>query len=390
MKSQGRKMRDVYIIGVGMTKFGRLPEKTLAELGREAVWNAIRDGGVNPKEIQAGYCGNVQGISLWGVLGPGQVVLWEVGIKEIPIMNIENACASGGTAFREAWLGIAAGLYDMAIAFGVEKTFVRKGAMIDVGNAFFENRMGNNMPGEFALRAKRHMHEFGTTPEQLAKISVKNHHNGCLNPYSQFQKEFTVEEVINSAMVAEPLTVLSSCPNSDGAAAAILASKSVAKKHCKRPVRIAASVLRTGSHKNDRNLAVFDIELQAAKEAYDMSGYGPEDIDLCECHDPFTIAELMHYEGLGFCKIGEGGRLIDEGEVGIEGRVPFNPGGGLLSNGHPVGASGMRQIVEIVWQLRREAGRRQIENARVGLAQIMGGGVEMDVAAETIHILARD
>jgi acetyl-CoA acetyltransferase len=262
--------------------------------------------------------------------------------------------------------------------------------MIDIGKGFFENRMGNNMPGEFALRAKRHMHEFGTTAEQLAKISVKNHHNGCLNPYSQFQKEFTVEEVINSAMVADPLTVLSSCPNSDGAAAAILASRSVAKKHCKKPVRIAASVLRTGSHKNDRNLAVFDVELQAAKEAYDMSGYGPEDIDLCECHDPFTIAELMHYEGLGFCKIGEGGRLIDQGEVEIGGRIPFNPGGGLLSNGHPVGASGMRQIVEIVWQLRGEAGRRQVENPRIGLAQIMGGGIEMDVAAEAIHILARD
>ena len=383
-------MRDVYVIGVGMTKFGRFPEKTLAELGREAVWSAIRDGGVKPREIQAAYCGNVQGISLWGVFGAGQVALLEVGIKEIPIMNIENACASGGTAFREAWLGVSSGLYDMTIAFGVEKTFVRKGAMIDVGNAFFENRIGNNMPGEFALRAKRHMHEFETTHEQLAKISVKNHHNGCLNPYSQFQKEFTVEEVINSAMVAEPLTVLSCCPNSDGAAAAILASRSIAKKHCNGPVRIAASVLRTGTHKNDRNLAVFDIELQAAKEAYDMSGYGPEDIDLCECHDPFTIAELMHYEGLGFCKIGEGGRLIDRGEVGIGGRVPFNPGGGLLSNGHPTGASGMRQIVEIVWQLRREAGRRQIENARIGLAQIMGGGIEMDIGAETIHILARD
>lgn len=383
-------MRNVYVIGVGMTRFGRLPEKTLGELGREACWAAIKDAGINPKKIQAGYCGNAEGSWRWGAITLGQMVLWEVGIKEIPIMNIENACASSGTAFREAWLGIAAGLYDMAIAFGVEKTFIRKGSMIDIGKAYFENRMGFNAPAWFALRAKRHMYEYGTTDEQLAKISVKNHHNGCLNPYSQYQKEFTVEEVMSSAMVAEPLTVLSCCPTSDGAAAAILASKSVARKYCNKPVRIAASVLKTGNYKNYRNFAVFDMDVKASKEAYQMSGYGPEDIDLCECHDAFTIAELMHYEGLGFCKIGEGGRLVDEGEVEIGGKVPFNPGGGLLSNGHPTGATGMRQIVEIVWHLRGEVGKRQVRDARIGLAHIAGGGIEMEIAATAVHILARD
>lgn len=383
-----KKMRDVYIIGVGMTKFGRL-EMTLSELGREACYAAISDAGVNPKEIQAAYCGNAQG-ALQRVTSVGQAVLRELGIKEIPAMNIENACASGSTAFREAYRAVGTDLYDMAIAFGVEKTFIRKGAMVDPAREFFESKIGNNAPGAFALRAKRHMHEFGTTAEQLAKISVKNHHNGCLNPYSQYQKECTVEEVLNSPMVADPLTVLSCCPNSNGAAAAILASDSVAKKYCKKPVRISASVLKTGSYQNYRNQAVFEIDIKMAKEAYEISGYGPDDIDLCETHDAFTIGELMHYEGLGFCGIGEGGRLVDEGAVEIGGRIPVNPSGGLLSNGHPVGASGIRQIVEIVWHLRGEAGKRQVENARIGLAHILGLGVEMEVVAATIHILAKE
>jgi acetyl-CoA acetyltransferase len=383
-------MRDVYVIGVGMTKFGRLPEKPLVDLGREACWAAIKDAGIHPREVQAGYLGNVEANRRWGIVTLGQAVLWQLGIKKIPVINIENACASGGTAFREAWLGVASGLYDMTIAFGVEKTFVQKGSMIDIGRGSLERRTGFNAGVWFALRANRHMHEFGTTAEQLAKISVKNHYNGCLNPYSQYQKEFTVEQVMNSAMVAEPLTVLSCCPTSDGAAAAVLASESVAKKYCKKPVRVAASVLKTANCKNYRDIAVYDMDLEGSKEAYEMSGYGPEDIDLVECHDAFTIAEMMHYEGLGFCKIGEGGRLVDEGEVEIGGRIPFNPSGGLLSNGHPVGATGMRQIAEIVWHLRGEAGRRQVENARIGLAHIAGGDVEMEISATTIHILARD
>jgi acetyl-CoA acetyltransferase len=382
-------MKDVFVVGVGMTQFGKFLERSLRDLGREACWQAIKDAGIRPDMIQAGYCGNTLGGHLQREYGIGQSVLWQVGVKGIPIINIENACASGSSAFREAWVAVASGVYDIAIALGVEKTVMKKGAMLDVGDSDLEVRMGDVFPGLFAMRAQRHMHEYGTTLEQMAKVSVKNHHNGCLNPYAQYKKEFTVEEVLNSPMVADPLTVYSCCPNSDGAAAAILANKEVAKKSSTKPIKILASVLGTGLHDNKRGLAIFGLDLEVARKAYDMASVGPEDIDLAEVHDAFTIAELMHCEGLGFCKVGESGRLIDRGEIEIGGRIPVSPSGGLLAKGHPVGASGIAQIVEIVWQLREEAAQRQVANARIGLAHIMGGGKEGDVGACTVHILER-
>lgn len=383
-------MKEVFIIGAGMTQFGKHTDRSLRDLGREACLNALRDAGVNPKKIEAGYCGNALAPAIQGETGVGQNVFWEVGINEIPIVNVENACASGSTALREGWLAIAGGFYDMVIVAGVEKTVMPKGAMLDVGAAELETKLGDVFPGQFALIAQKHMERYGTTREQLAKVSVKNHFNGSLNPYAQFQKQFTVEEVLNSPVVADPLTLFSCCPNSDGAAALILCSKKKAQKMKVRAVRIAASILTSGTYNNQRDITGWEIEKRAAERAYEMASLGPKDIDLVEVHDAFTISEIIHYEDLGLCSPGEGGHLIDEGATELSGRIPVNPSGGLLAKGHPVGASGVAQVVEIVWQLRGEAGKRQVKNPRVGLAQIMGGYKEGDTRACTVHILIKD
>jgi acetyl-CoA acetyltransferase len=383
-------MRDVYIIGAGMTQFGKHPGRSLRDLGREACVNAIKDAEIAPKDIEAGYCGNALAPALQGETGVGQNVFWEVGIHGIPIVNVENACASGSTALREGWMAVAGGFYDMVIVAGVEKTVMPKGTMLNVGEAELEMQLGEAFPAYFALIAQKHMEKYGTTKEQLAKVSVKNHFNGTLNPYAQFQKLMTVEEVLGSFMIADPLTLFSCCPNSDGGAALILCSKEKLRKRDASPVRIAASVLKTGTYDNQRDFTSWEIEKRAADEAYQMASLGPKDLDVVEVHDAFTICEIIHYEGLGLCPPGEGGRLIDEGATELSGRIPVNPSGGLLSKGHPVGASGVAQVVEIVWHLRGEAGKRQVENARVGLAQIMGGSKEGDTRACTVHILVKE
>lgn len=383
-------MRDVYIIGVGMTLFGKHPDRSLRSLGFEACLNAIRDAGITPKEIEAGYCGNALAPAIQGETGVGQNVFWEVGIKGIPIVNTENACASGSTALREGWMAIAGGFHDTVIVAGVEKTVMPKGTMLNVGAAELENQLGEVFPGYFALVAQKHMERYGTTREQLAKVSVKNHFHGMLNPYAQFQKRLSLEEVLNSPMIADPLTLYSCCPNSDGAAALILCSRKKTRNTHGRLVRIAASVLTTGTYENQRDITYWESEKRAAKEAYQIASLGPEDLDVVEVHDAFTISEIIHYEGIGLCPPGEGGHLIDEGATELGDRIPVNPSGGLLSKGHPVGASGVAQVVEIVWQLRNEAGKRQVKNARVGLAQIMGGNKEGDARACTVHILVRD
>ncbi|MGA3173035.1 MAG: beta-ketoacyl synthase N-terminal-like domain-containing protein [Syntrophorhabdales bacterium] len=382
-------MRDVYITGVGMTVFGKHPDRSLRDLGGEACLAALRDAGVQPKEIEAGYCGNALGPVLQGETSVGQNVFWEVGINSVPIVNVENACATGSTALHQAWVSVASGLYDMVIVAGTEKVVMPKGTFLDVGAGELEVKLGEVFPGCFALIAQKHMELYGTTREQLAKVSVKNHMNGTLNPYAQFQKTFTVQEVLDSPMIADPLTLYSCCPNSDGAAALIVCSRKKAVKAKGKAVRILASVLATGIYENQRDFTSWEVEKRAAGKAYTMASLGPEDLDVVEVHDAFTISEILHYEGLGLCRPGEGGRLIDEGITALGGRIPVNPSGGLLSRGHPVGASGVAQVVEIVWQLRGEAGKRQVEKARVGLAQIMGGNKEGDTRACTVHIFSR-
>ncbi len=383
-------MRPVYVAGVGSTTFGKHLDRNLRSLGAEAVAKALADAGLNGKDIQAGYCGNALGAMLQEETGVGQHVLWEVGMSGLPIVNVENACASGSTALHLGWQGVASGLYDVVIVFGVDKAVMPKGTPLKVGAADLEVRLGDIFPGHFAMIAQKHMEAYGTTLEQQAKVSVKNHDNGCLNPYAEFKKPLTVEEVLASPMIAQPITLFSCCPNSDGAAAAILCSEAVMRRLNSRAIRIAASVLSTGSYENQRDLTRWEVEERAAKLAYSQAGLGPDDLSLVELHDAFTICEIIHYEGLGLCPLGEGGRLIDEGATAIGGRIPVNPSGGLLAKGHPIGASGVGQIAEIAWQLRGEATGRQVENARVGLAQMMGGSKEGDTRACNIHILVAE
>jgi benzoylsuccinyl-CoA thiolase BbsB subunit len=379
-------VRDVAVIGVGMTKFGRFPETSFEDLGREAITNAINDADIKPKEIEFGYCGNV-----YGGMCMGQRVLKEIGIAGIEIINVDNACASGSTALRGVWYAIATGLYDIGIAMGIEKlTHLPPATLVPPGEDL-QGEMGMVFPAYFAMIMRKYMETFGTTLEQVAKVSVKNHHNGCLNPYSQFQKEVTGEEVLSSRMICDPITLLQCCPTSDGAAAAILCSSSLARRYTSHMITIAASVLRTGNFLYTQEDFTFsDLTANVAKKAYEMAYVGPEDIDLCELHDAFAINELLHYEELGFCSRGEGGILIEKGETEIGGKIPVNTSGGLLSKGHPLGATGVAQIAEIVWQLRGKAGKRQVKNPKVGLAHLVGGAVtDIENGACTIHIIKK-
>jgi acetyl-CoA acetyltransferase len=286
-------------------------------------------------------------------------------------------------------MAVSGGFYDMVIVCGVEKTVMPKGQMLNVGAGDLETRLGDVFPGFFALIANKHMEKYGTTKEQMAQVSVKNHFNGTLNPYAQFHKLCTLEEVLNSPVIADPLTLLSCCPNSDGAASLIICSGDRARTIGKKAVRIVASVLTTGGYDYNRDITGWECETRAADVAYEMASLGPEDLDVVEVHDAFTIGEILHCEDLRLCAPGEGGRLVEEGATSLTGRVPVNPSGGLLSRGHPVGASGVAQIVEIVWQLRGEAEKRQVRDAKVGLAQIMGGTKDTDTRACTVHIMVR-
>ena len=382
-------MREVDIIGAGSTVFGKSPERTLDELGREATWAALSDAGVAPKDIQFGYCAN-----LYGGMVIGQAILREVGITDIELTNVENACAGGATAFKKAWWDIASGLYDIGIVVGVESmtTSPIAGKLIPPEKSDLDGHLGMTMPGMFAMVARRQMEEQGATVEDFAQVSVKNHRHACLNPYAQYKKEFTVEEVLNSRMICEPITLLMCCPNTDGAAAAILCSMDVARKYTTTPIRVISSTLQSGDYKEfQEDITISPVGTRVAKMAYEIAGCGPEDIDLVEMHDAFANEEILRYEDLGLCKQGEGIALLRTGATEIGGRIPVNPSGGLLSLGHPLSASGVRAVCEVVLHLRGQAGARQTPDAKVGLAQMLGGvvaGMERGVVA-SIHILAR-
>ncbi len=378
-------MREVAVIGVGSTVFGKLPERLVKDMGSEAVTAAIEDAGIGPEEINTAYTATSFGGNV-----VGERVLATAGITGIEVVNVENACAGGATAFRGAWLAVASGLHDIALAVGVESmTTTIAGNLITPEQDDLSGDLGNNAPAHFALSMRRHMERYGTTLEQFARVSVKNHHNGCLNPYSQYQKELTIEEILNSRMIVDPITLLQCCPNSDGAAAVILCPLDIADKYTNKPVTLIASVLQMGEPEYRwQDLALSDMTTRAANRAYEMAGVGPEDIDVCELHDAFCYCEIAHYEELGFCPVGEGGRFIEEGSTEIGGKIAVNPGGGLLSRGHPVAATGVEQIAEIVWQLRGDAGKRQVPDAKVGLAHTIGGEVAgLESGTVAIHIL---
>jgi acetyl-CoA acetyltransferase len=379
-------MRDVAVIGVGMIKIGKYPDRLLSSMGKDAVLAAMKDAGVQPKDVQAAYSGSLLGGSLLG-----QRIFKDLGMVGMPINNMENACSSGSSAMREAWLGIASGLYDVAIAVGLEKLTALGGGVLPMEKEDIEANEGMVMPALYAMRARRYMEDFGAKPEHLAKVVVKSRKCAAKNPYAQFNKETTVEEVLNSRMIADPLTLFQCCPTGDGAAAAVLCSGDKAKKYTTHPIWIKGSVLVSGKFINGfRDMTIPEITIRGSKLAYEMAGVGPEDVDLAEVHDAFSIAELLYYEALGFCKHGEAIQLIEEGATDINGRIPVNPSGGLLSKGHPVGTTGLAQVSEVVWQLRGEAGGRQVKDPKIGLTHCTGGGIYgLDHGACSIHIFSR-
>ena len=385
-------MRDVAVIGVGMTQFGKHTDRTIRELGEEALWAALTDAGVAPKDVQVAYVGNALGRLSGQEMIAGQMLLREVGITSIPITRVEDACASASFAFRESWLSVASGLYDVAMAVGVEKmtngtTEEVTRALAGASDTELEADLGITFPGVFAMVARRHMYQYGTTREQLAHVSVKNHDNGALNPRSQFQKRFTIEEVLASRPIARPLNLLDCCPISDGCAAAVLVARELVPRYTAKPIWIGGSGQASGAFEPGSDITILKPTIMASRAAYDMAGLGPEDMDLVEVHDCFTIAEVLHTEDLGFAPKGEGGPFIQEGNTAIGGRIPINPSGGLLAKGHPVGATGLAQIVEVVEQLRGLSGPRQVEGAKAGMAMCLGGFMHSDAGTVAVHIL---
>ena len=376
-------MRDVYVLGVGMIKFGRYPDKDVSQMGAEAAVAALKDAGTTIGDIELLVCGNLFQASAMNA----QKILQQIGQTGIPALNVSNACATGSTAFREAYIGVASGMYDATMAVGVEQMgkMGLLGGGARSGGESVEGVLGSGlMPAVFGQAGVEHMRKHGTTAEHFAKVSVKNHKHSVHNPLSQYRVEVTLDDVMHARMVAYPNTLYMCCPTGDGAAAAVLMSEEKMRQCTAKPIKVAASVLTSDPY-TDRDLTMPDVNTltrNAAKQAYEKSGIGPEDLSLVELHDCFATAELLHYENLGLCAEGEAGRMIDEGRTEIGGDLPVNASGGLLSKGHPLGATGVANIHEVVTQLRGHAGPRQVEGAKVGLAHVIGLG-----SACTIHVL---
>jgi acetyl-CoA C-acetyltransferase len=381
-------MRDVAVIGVGMQKWGELWEKSTRDIFVESALLAMDDAGVD--SLGAMYVGSMTPGLFAAQEHLGSVMADYLGQRNIPASRVESACASGGLAFRMAFMDVASGMHDVVLAGGVEKmTDVGGGdathALATAADMKWEGISGVTFPGLYAMMAVAHMHKYGTTREQLAAVAVKNHHNGSMNPRAQFPMEITIEGVINSTKVADPLNILDCSPITDGAAAAILVPADMVKKSNKPGVKVIGTGHATDTialHDRD-DLTTLAAVAGAAEQAYKMSGKDAKDIDFAEVHDCFTIAEIIVSESLGLFERGKGGPAAEAGESSLEGRIPINASGGLKSKGHPVGATGLAQIVEITEQLRGEAGGRQVKNARVGLAQNMGGSGGSSV----VHIL---
>ena len=379
-------MTDAYVVGVDMIKFGRFPDKTVPQIGAEAALLALDDCGLAIQDMQALYCGNLGQAS--GMVG--QRILQEIGQTGIPVVNVSNACATGATAFREAWTAVKAELHDLVLAVGVEQ--MGKGLLGGAGGGKGISKEGllgsGTMPSVFAEAGMEHSRAHGTTFEQFAKVSVKNHHHSTMNPKAMYQIETPLETVMNAEMISYPNTKLMCSVNVDGSAAAVIASERKARELglMERAVKVRASVL-TSDPWQERDLVMPDVNTctrKAASAAYEMAGLGPDDVDLVELHDCFATAEILHYENLGLCEDGGAGRLIDDGDVALGGRIPVNVSGGLLSKGHPLGATGIANIYEVSTHLRDEAGSRQVEGARIGLTHVIGLG-----SACGIHILEK-
>ncbi|WP_353056392.1 thiolase family protein [Sporosarcina luteola] len=404
-----------YIVGVGMTKFGKLYDFSLKDLTKIAVDGALKDAAVPKEWIDAVYFSNTgQGAIEGQHAVRGQVAVRPLGFEEIPVINVENACASASTALNQAIQFLKAGEGDFALAVGAEKMYQKSGEKdfsifdsawdVDTPQENMEvlKRLekGFDMPKDaknaanysmfmdvYASFAKYHMTRFGTTQEQIAAVSAKNHQHSVYNNLAQYQKPFTIEEVLAAPPIVYPYTLPMCSPVSDGAAAAIVCTEGGLKRlqDKSRAVEVAASVVQTGSNRKPEEVEKHLTAL-AAKRAYEKAGLGPEDISVAEVHDATAVGEIIQIENLGFCDFGEGGPLSLKGEFSLSGRLPVNPSGGLESKGHPIGATGLGQIFELVTQLRNEAGERQVENAKVAIAENGGGvyGLEEAVAAITI------
>ena len=413
--------QDVYIIGTAMTKFGKYLEKSVKVLTGEALELVLKDCGLERRDMEAAWFSN----SGWGYHSfqhavRGQVALSANGLEGIPIVNVENACASGSTALHSAWAAVKAGIYDCVLAIGAEKMydndraktmmFFMSGSDVEELPAFMAkfqeqerlrrerqaNEKGLEAPKEqpgghsafmdlYSIGARMHMDKYGTTQRQLACIAAKAHNNSVHNPYAQFTFPMTVEEVLADREVSYPLTRAMCAPIGDGAAAAVLCSERYLKKRgADRAIRIRASVLRSGTREGES-----DICARASKAAYAMAGLGPKDIDVVELHDATAFGELHQTEQMGFCPVGEGGPFAQSGATAITGKIPVNPSGGLIARGHPVGGSGLAQIFELASHLRGEAGTRQVQGARIALAENGGGFLGRGEAAMGIHILER-
>ena len=410
---------NVYVLGVGMIRFNKYPEKSIKQMTGEALEALARDVRLERSDIQAAFFSN----SGWGISNGqhcirGQVALAPAGIQGIPITNVENACAGGSTAFREAWMSVKAGLYDVVLAIGAEKVwspdekekmfegflsgtdveFSRamvaafqadaKKKAAEAGSGAKDKQGGHSgFMDIYAMGARMHMQAYGTTQRQLAAIASKNRRNGALNPLAQYQSEMSVEEVLADLQVAYPLTRSMCAPIGDGAAAALVCSERGLKKYADaRPVRVKASALASGSLPGS---GLDSIGRRLSREVYEAAAFGPEDIDVVEVHDATAFGELMQCEELGLCGVGEGGPHAESGATAIGGRQPINPSGGLECRGHPIGASGLAQVYELVTQLRGDAGLRQVEGARLALAENGGGFIGLGEAAMCIHVLEK-
>lgn len=375
-------MSEVVILGVGMTPFAKQSQRGHQSLVAEAVHQAFAHANVRAAEIQASFCG-----AATAPPGTGQRVLKNLGLTGRPIINVENACASGSNAVVEACAWIRAGMCDVALAVGVEILSDIRGPLPTQEAWYFDT--GLNLPGWYALQASRHIEQFGLTKEQLASVAVKNRRLAAANPRAYFQSPVTLDEVLRSRMIADPLTLLQCCPKADGAAAVVLCSASHAARFNNRPVRIRGMSMTSGQAVFRDGPRPVSAAHRAAMMAYQEAGVGSEDLDLVECHDAFTIGEILYTEELGLCERGRGGELVASGATSPGGTCAVvNVSGGLLAKGHPLGATGIAQIAELVWQLRGEAGTRQQPGARLAAALTMGAGeFELDANACTVFLL---
>jgi len=383
-------MRSVSIIGIGLTQFGERWDKSLRDLVAEAGIAAVKDAKIVGNEIEAVYGGTMASGRLVGQEHIGALIADQLGLNPLPAHRMEAACASGSVALRNAMMSIIAGEHDVVAVGGVEKmtevdTAEVGFALGGAGDQETELFHGATFPALYALMAKRHMHEFKTSEEQLAQVAVKNHKNGMNNPFAQFHKEFTIEDVMNSGYVATPLKLLDCSPITDGAAVVIIAETQKAKKMCEQPIEIigsgqASDTLALASRPNLTELRATKL---AAKIAYEKAKVSVKDIDLAEVHDCFSVAEILAIEDLGFFKKGEGGKATEQGKTSMQGEIPINTSGGLKACGHPVGATGVKQVIEIVQQLQGRAEKRQVKGAKIGLTHNVGGSG----ATCVVHIL---